>query len=81
MTVRLEIVAQSVGQWPIMIPQRVIRLQFVRLEGWLLCIINGNNETAIGYNLALTNQTAKKIFSREAPTSNDSAITNEPGKA
>ena len=27
------------------------------------------------------NQTAKKIFKKEAPTNSDSAITNDPGKA
>ena len=36
--------------------------------GWLLCIINGNKETVIGYNRALTNQTAKNIFNKDAPT-------------
>ena len=35
----------------------------------------------IGYNRALTNQTAKKIFNKDAPTNKDSAITKEPGKA
>jgi hypothetical protein len=40
-----------------------------------LCIINGNKETVIGYNRALTNQTAKNILNKDAPTSKDSAIT------
>ena len=30
---------------------------------------------------ALTNQTAKKIFNKEAPTNKDSAITRDPGNA
>ena len=46
-----------------------------------MCIITGNKETVSGYNRALTNQTAKNIFSKDAPTNNDSAITNDPGKA
>ena len=49
--------------------------------GWLLCIINGISDTVIGYKRELTNQTAKKIFNKEAPTNMDSAITKEPGKA
>ena len=35
----------------------------------------------MGYNLAFTNQTAKKIFNKEAPIIIDSANTNDPGKA
>ena len=35
----------------------------------------------MGNNLALTSQTAIKIFTRDAPTKKDSAITSCPGNA
>ena len=42
---------------------------------------NGNIETAIGNKRAFTNQTPIKIFTNDAPTKKDSAITSCPGSA
>ena len=47
----------------------------------LLCSKSGIKETVIGYKRALTNQTAKNILIKDAPTIKDSAITSEPGNA
>ena len=44
-------------------------------------ITRGIKETVIGYNLALTSQTARKIFNSDAPIIVDSASTNDPGRA